>query len=194
MRIQVLLIAAIGGVSLLVLLLVFQPKPLPLTLPEVARANLALREGRLYQTGRTNPFTGFLVEFYPHHVPLSRSVISNGLLNGVSEGWYTNGQIQVREYFKDGVSHGLREKWHENGQKLSEATIVEGKIEGTFRRWHDNGQLAEQIEMKNGNPDGAAMAFYPSGCLKAKTRMQNGKLLEQKTWNDGEMREPPDAR
>jgi antitoxin component YwqK of YwqJK toxin-antitoxin module len=190
-RAPVLLVIAAGVVAAVVLMRL-RPQPESLALAEVARANLQLRDGRLYQVGRTNPFTGFMVEFYPHHAPLSRSVLSNGLLNGLSEGWYTNGQIQVREYFTNGVSHGFREKWHENGKKMSEANIVEGKIEGTFRRWHDNGQLAEQIEMKQGAPDGAAAAYYPSGCLKARTRAQAGKVIDQKIWNDGEMREPSD--
>src|SRR3954464_15506024 len=72
---------------------------------EVPRGGLELREGRFYQTGQTNPFTGLSYESYADGSLLSRSVISNGLLNGVSESWYTNGQRQVREHFKDGISH-----------------------------------------------------------------------------------------
>jgi len=188
-RNSLLLFLAFCAVALLLLLWRQTPRP-QAQLPEVSRADLVLRAGLWYQAGQTNPFTGWLVEFYQPGSLRSRSVVSNGLLNGVSEGWYTNGQIQVREHFKDGISHGWRQKWHENGSNLSEATIVEGKIVGTFRSWHDNGQLAEQIEMRQGNPDGVAFAYYPSGFLKARTRVEDGKILEQKSWHDGETRSP----
>src|SRR5947207_8749130 len=81
---------------------------------ELERPELALHNGRLCRTGETFPFSGFLVERYADGAMKSRSAISHGLLNGPSEGWSTNGVLQIREHFKDGVSHGFREKWHDN--------------------------------------------------------------------------------
>src|ERR1043166_7098902 len=81
---------------------------------EVPRSQLVQSNGHWYQVGQTNFFTGVLVDKYPNGLLLARSQISNGLLNGLSETWYTNRQLQVRENFKDGISDGLREKWHEN--------------------------------------------------------------------------------
>jgi antitoxin component YwqK of YwqJK toxin-antitoxin module len=155
-------------------------------LRETRTREMVQNGGRWYKIGETNVYTGWMVDFYPGGTRCSRSEISNGLLHGVCEMWYTNGQMQVREYYKDGISDGLREKWHENGSRLSEATIAEGKVTGTFRSWHDNGQLSEQIEMKVGRPDGVALAYYPSGFLKAETTMDNGTLRNRKTWKDGE--------
>src|SRR5712691_10341024 len=54
-------------------------------LREVPRANLSLREGHWFEAGQTNPFTGWIVEFYPMASRLSRAAISNGLFHGVSE-------------------------------------------------------------------------------------------------------------
>jgi antitoxin component YwqK of YwqJK toxin-antitoxin module len=115
-------------------------------------------------------------------------VISNGFLTGLSQCWYTNGQLQVRESFNEGVSNGLREKWYENGARQSQACIVAGKIIGTFQSWYNNGQLAEQIEMQRGQPDGTAWAYYPSGFLKAKTTVKEGKVLDRRSWEDGQQR------
>lgn len=154
--------------------------------PAVSRTNLLLLEGRWFQLPQTNLFTGYLVEHYPDGSLLSRSAVSNGLLNGVSEGWYTNGQIQIREHYQDSVADGSRQKWHENGQPKSEAMVVQGKLEGTFRSWHENGQLAEKIEMKRGNPDGPAWAFYPSGFVKAETKVRDGQVVAQQSWEDGQ--------
>ncbi len=74
---------------------------------------------------------------------MSRSVVSNSLLNGLSESWFTNGQIQVRETSRDNFSDRLRNKWYPNGRKLLEAPIVHGEIEGILRHWHNDDSLAE---------------------------------------------------
>jgi len=157
------------------------PKPTP---REVPVRELTLRDGRSYWKDQTVPFTGAITEAYPGGISKSRSVLSNGLLDGVSEGWYTNGVLQVREHFVDGVSHGLREKWFDSGVKMSEATIKEGKIEGVFRRWHENGKISEEVEMRGGNPNGTSVAYYPTGSLKARARLEDGKVIEQKFWKD----------
>jgi antitoxin component YwqK of YwqJK toxin-antitoxin module len=162
----------------------FEPNPPA----EVLRSSLVLLDGRLCLRGQTNPFTGIMVEAGESGVLLSRSAVSNGLLEGLCEGFHTNGQRQVAEYFRAGVSDGLRTKWHPNGRKLSQATIVGGKLHGTFRRWFEDGALAEEIEMNQGNPHGLSRSFYPSGFLKAEARMQAGKMLDQKFWKDGEYR------
>ena len=158
---------------------------------EVPRTALEQREGRWYERESTNAFTGWLVEGDAEGRRLARTSISNGIPNGVSEGWYPNGQLQIREHFVNGVSHGLRERWHANGQRQSEATIESGQVVGTFLRWHENGQLAERIGMKAGQADGPALAFYPSGCVKAETLAEAGRILRQSTWPDGERRAVP---
>ncbi len=158
---------------------------------EVPRERLALREGRWCVAEHHAPFTGFLVERYESGQVKSRSSVREGVLEGRSEGWYTNGQKQVTECFHAGVSHGLRTKWHANGRKLSEVQVIEGRIEGTFRRWNEDGTLAEEMEMKGGQPDGISRAFYPSGFLKAEARLEGGKLLEQKFWKEEEHQSLP---
>ncbi len=180
------------GVAAVLLVLVglwfLRPRPQPQAAawPTVARSNLVMRTGGWYLLESTNPFTGFMEDPYPDGQLLSRTAISNGLLNGLCETWYTNGQVQMREHFTNGVSNGLRQKWHPNGQLETEANIVAGVIEGTFRRWHDNGQLAEEIQMKGGQPDGTAVAYFPSGFVKAETQVRAGKIIDRQIWQDGE--------
>ena len=162
-----------------------RPAPLPETV-EVSRAQLVLRDGRLYLPDATVPFSGFMHETSDAGTPRSRSRLVDGRLDGLSEGWHTNGVKQIEEHFRAGVSHGRRTKWDENGQKLSEAQIVEGRLEGMFRRWHADGTLAEELPMIAGQPEGLARSFYPSGCLKAEARLQAGRVREQHQWQDGE--------
>jgi antitoxin component YwqK of YwqJK toxin-antitoxin module len=180
------------AISILGLLVIASPfflrpeKIAPVFLPEEERKNLVFRDGRLFPAHGETFFTGIMIERYETGLLKSRSAISNGLLEGVSEGRYTNGLLQVREHFKRGTSNGVREKWDERGNKISEALVVDGKLEGIFRRWHENGHLAEQIEMRRGVPDGTALAYFPSGFLKTEAKLQDGHLVEKRSWKDGE--------
>ncbi len=152
---------------------------------EVERGFLTLVGGRL-QSGETL-FSGLMVERYPDRSLMSRSEILAGRMHGVSEGWFTNGALQVREHFEQGISHGLRIRWNEHGTKVAEARIVSGKIEGMFRRWHDNGVLAEELAMVHGEPEGVSRAWYPSGHLKAVVQMSGGAQVSRMDYADGEV-------
>jgi antitoxin component YwqK of YwqJK toxin-antitoxin module len=171
--------------------LAFPRRAKPAPVMTVAHHDLVLRDGRWYRQTESNAFTGIMLDVYPNGATLAHSAISNGVANGLSETWYTNGQLQMRENFRDGVSDGFRQKWYENGAKMSEANIVDGKITGLFQSWYENGRPKERIEMKAGNPDGVAWAFYPSGFTSAETSLQEGKVLNRKTWKDGEYKTTP---
>ena len=186
-------IAFLAGVALLVWFWVDAArKKVPLApapvLVEVARTNLELRPNGWFPKGQTNPFSGVLVDYYSGGQLMSRSVVSNGLLEGRSEGWYTNGQLQVQETYRANFSDGLRTRWYANGRKLSEAPVVRGQISGLYRRWYADGKLAEEIPMKDGQIDGEGRAYYESGFVKAAVKYQAGKAVEQKMWKDGEQK------
>lgn len=168
----------------------FVSSPTPLSVP---LAWLSIHDGRLHRQGQSHPFTGVMAEHYPTGALKSRSELSNGLLQGVSEGWNTNRVLLVRERFLRGVSHGTREKWHANGKRLSISEIVHGKLHGTFQRWHEDGTLAEAIEMKDGVPHGTSRVYYPSGCLQIQALVENGVVVARTNWSDGQMPAPSAA-
>ena len=133
-------------------------------------------------------YSGYLVEYYPGSETnqlRSRSLIRGGKLNGLSEGWYAGGQLQVSETFIDGKSHGTRVKWHTNGRKEAEDSIAKGELNGPCRKWHDNGQLAEEMTMVNGEAHGQARSWHPDGSKKAEVRLEMGKVVEQEFWELG---------
>lgn len=180
---------ALGLTFGLVLVLVWRPARLPVAaLPELARTNLIRLDGRWCQRGQTNPFTGMLLDYYPGGTLMSRSLVSNGLLEGLSEGWFTNRQPEIRETYRTNVADGLRTRWYPGGQKLSEAMIVLGQIQGPFRRWHLNGTLAEEIPMRDGRQEGVGRVFYPSGFLAMEVERRAGRVVAQQEWKDGEQK------
>jgi antitoxin component YwqK of YwqJK toxin-antitoxin module len=170
----------------------WHPQVPPPALPEFPRAAMMTRDGRLHLTNDPAPYTGWLVVHDPGGRLRSRSMLSNGVLNGLSEGWNAAGGLEIRESYVGGVCHGLRTRWHTNGVVLSQTTFVAGQPDGVFRRWHPNGTLAEQIEFRNGQEAGTSLALYPSGHLKATATVADGRLVENQFWPDGVMAAAPD--
>jgi len=192
-RWNLLIPLVLGSALVLALLLTRRPVAPPHLAPtpvlaELARTNLVRSAGLWFQIGHTNPFTGILVETYPGGHLMSRSVVAKGLLNGLSEGWYTNGQLQVSESYRANFSDGIRTRWYANGKKLSEARVVAGKIQGIYRRWYADGVLSEEIPMHDGEIEGEGRAYYESGCVKAVVEYHGGKVVRQQTWKDGEQK------
>lgn len=152
---------------------------------EKFRNELVFKEGRLYETNGTMLFAGFVCDKYDDGKLKSRSAVSNGLLEGLSQGWWTNGALQVTEIFSNGISNGIRTKFYPGGSTQSVANIVAGQMQGLFRTWHENGKPAEQVTLTNGVADGLAYSYHPDGSLKARVRLDHGNVLEQKFWEPG---------
>ena len=156
----------------------------PLT--EVHRTNLVQDAAGWGWPGRSNRFSGLLVDTYPDGVLKSRSVVSNGLLQGLSQGWHTNGILQVEETYEAGVSHGLRSKWYPDGRLLSEAPIDRGRLQGVFQHWDEQGNLVEEIELQAGQPDGLSRSYHPDGSIRTEVRMRVGQVVETRSWETGQ--------
>jgi antitoxin component YwqK of YwqJK toxin-antitoxin module len=151
--------------------------------PTLTLNDVELVEGRLMQRNRPGqPFTGWLVEHYPDGSLKSRSMVRDGKLNGISQGWYPDGSLQIEEHFIQGVANGLVTRWHANSRTLSEATARDGRLHGVYRRWHTNGQLAEEITYTEGKPHRLSRAWFPNGKLKAEVQLGHGKVLHQQFW------------
>ena len=122
----------------------------------IERANLELKSGVLFVRGESEPFSGFLVEHYDKGAKKIEIVIRRGVVDGLSRGWFENGQLEVEEHFVHGISDGRRTRWHANGQRRSTGLIVQGKFSGLYEEWHPNGRKAIEITFRNGKPDGLA--------------------------------------
>jgi len=158
----------------------------PETAAERTSAELIRQAGALWEKSTQRPFTGWLVERYPEGSLRSRSWLSNGVLSGISEGWHTNGVLQIQEHFLAGVSEGPVTRWRDDGSKVSEGVAQAGKLEGWFRRWHTNGQMSEEVTLRVGEPFGLSRSWFPSGSLQAEVRLDAGRVVTQHFWKDGD--------
>ena len=178
---RAVLLSAIG---LAVLVTYLQTRQRPKTVQtnvEVDRKELVLKDGLLVRNGQSNAFTGLMLESYPDGNLQSRSAVSNGLLEGLSEGWHTNGVLAVRESFVGGRSHGVRTKWDAASNRIAESSIREAKIHGFHREWHANGQLALDAEMADGQPHGEVWKWSADGLPVGRWILSNGVVLESRT-------------
>lgn len=145
---------------------------------------LEKRGDMLFEPGAAAPFRGLLIDSYPGGLRKIRIEIAGGKPNGLSRGWYANGQLEVEEHFVAGVASGKRVRWYENGQKRSEAQIENGEITGTFIQWHDNGQKAAEAALVSGEPEGLSRGWYPSGARKSLVEIRGGEVVSREYWED----------
>lgn len=170
------------------------PDPPP-SVRQVELADTYKTNDLTYVKGEAAPFNGQIVEHYRDGQRKSQTDISDGLLEGMSFGWFTNGTMQVEEPFQAGKAHGKRTKWRIDGTKLSEAEIVNGELHGVFRRWHENGELSQRVPMQNGKPHGESLAWHPNGNLKARVTLTNGVVVTQEFFDEsGKAQSDKDAQ
>jgi antitoxin component YwqK of YwqJK toxin-antitoxin module len=151
----------------------------PVSLREMTRDQLELREEELFVKGESEAYDGALVAFFPENVCKLKVEIRDGKSHGISRGWYENGQQEVEEYFSQGVSQGKRTRWFNNGSIKSEAIIVDGKISGTFRKWHDNGNKAAEAQFVEGTAHGISQGWDRDGKLKSRVVLKEGEIVER---------------
>lgn len=155
-----------------------QPEPVDaereLLLSLVSRSN-----DMMFASGAVDPFTGAVVEYYQNGQLKSKTQVIAGKLHGVSYGYFTNGQMQVEEFFTNGVSHGVRKKWHMDGQLLSQGEIIGGQFHGPFRKYHPNGKLAQEVMLSNGIPHGISRSWDTNGTVINTVEMRNGQKVEE---------------
>ena len=89
----------------------------------------------------------------------------DGKKDGVSKGWYPNGQLKSKFNWK-GRMHGLYQEWYDNGQKKLEGTQKDGKEDGLFTEWYENGQKRKEVTFKDGKPDGYWIYWDREGHFK----------------------------
>ena len=159
-------------------------------LASVPRLQLETRAGLFHQSNSVPPFTGWMTDAHPDGSLKLRTAVVDGRLHGVSEGWYTNGVMELSEHFDRGVTQGPRTTWYPTGQLRSEGQLVAGLQQGTYRQWHENGALAAEVGFQDGKAQGLSLAWYPDGSLKAEALMKNGLVEVRHFYATGERREP----
>ena len=83
--------------------------------------------------------------------------------DGISRGWYPNGNLKSEQTYKDGKQDGLWIEYREAGMKGIEGTYKNGKADGLWTEWHGDGKKWKEITWKNGKLDGLYTGWYWNG-------------------------------
>jgi len=95
--------------------------------------------------------------------------------NGLNEIYYTNGTGLIKEKFfkKKGLIDGLFEEWYENGNIKRQLSYQDGNQVGKTYTYDDDGDLIREAEIKDNNYINEIKEFYKNGNLRIRIIISN---------------------
>ena len=118
-------------------------------------SELLENNGRMYEPGHEEPYTGKYVIYFE------------------------SGQKRYEGNFVSGKMEGKQIKWHENGQMSYEANFKYGKQQGPYIFWYDNGQKSYEANYKKGKEDGIVTSWDREGNITKTEILENGKVVKE---------------
>ena len=118
-------------------------------------SELLENNGRMYEPGHEEPYTGKYVIYYE------------------------SGQKRYEGNFVSGKMEGKQIKWHENGQMSYEANFKYGKQQGPYIFWYENGQKSYEANYKKGKEDGIVTSWDREGNITKTEILENGKVVKE---------------
>tara|TARA_Y100001936_G_scaffold253082_1_gene315693 strand:+ start:1502 stop:2479 length:978 start_codon:yes stop_codon:yes gene_type:complete len=115
----------------------------------------------------------------------------DGILNGLFEEYYPNGQLKTKVIYKNGRKDGLYESYWNNGQEKAKNIYKNGIIkDGTYKWFWKNSQLHLVRTYKNGKLEGLYKAFYKHGQLRNTGEYSNNYKngIFESYWFNGQLR------
>lgn len=86
-----------------------------------------------------------------------------GLLDGLNETYWENGQKQSESNYKDNEKDGLHKAWYRNGQLEVEENYKNGFRHGIKKRYNSDGTISDELNYKNGKKYGVQKSYYNDG-------------------------------
>ncbi|MBK9290498.1 MAG: toxin-antitoxin system YwqK family antitoxin [Bacteroidetes bacterium] len=130
----------------------------------------------------------------------------DGVLHGLSEWYFANGNPMMRTHYNRGKLHGKQERFYENGVLQSVSWYKEDQLDslmqhysiagrlvleeyyrndvlhGPYRRYYDDGALFAEGAYHEGMMDGSWLYYSPDGMIIGKGEFKMGAGV-QKAWH-----------
>lgn len=133
------------------------------------------KKGDMFYIKETGaPLTGTLIRTFADGQ--FKSAFVDGILNGESQGYYTNGKLEHTITFKDNKKEGPFKKYDENGNLLASSNYKADKLEGDFIAYYPNGAVYFKETYQNDLLNGVKEIHYESGQLKSSATYKNNLL------------------
>ena len=94
----------------------------------VDRSLLQELDGLIYAPNQSEPFTGYVTEYYSSGQLRHEIEYVDGKLNGLSRGWYESGRYRFEQNHVNGKFHGLLRYWQNSGRLTEDKVYVDGEI------------------------------------------------------------------
>jgi TonB family protein len=162
--------------------------------------------------------TGLLVQYNPQGILISEDYYENGLKEGLSKTWYSNGSSESEGTYLKNKKSGFWTTWHIDGSIQSQGNYVDGdeegewnvwykgdkiastgnykfgKRDGPWKNWFKNGSIEQEGTYKEDKREGAWTFYFQSGPVSAKEIYQNGEAVKVEFWDEqGNPVEPTDV-
>jgi len=135
---------------------------------KVTSINLVERQEITYEVNSQSPFSGISEDYYENGQLKLRENFNDGKRNGLSLEYYENGQLWGKAFWKDGNRDGLTESYQENGQRLGSNELKDGVVHGITKMYFESGQLRSIMNYKDGYLDGLTEMYQENGQLMGK--------------------------
>jgi len=118
----------------------------------------------IYAIKNKIPITGFVYEKNKYGGLKFKSMFINGKLNGISQEWCDNGQLESEEYYIDGVLNGIK-RYECSGKVMGEAVLTNGNGFLKLNYWTGTSSITEykngkQISIKCFDANGIEKPCY----------------------------------
>lgn len=122
-------------------------------------------------------YSGYAVQSYPNGSIKARIGFFNGKKQGISRGYYPDGQLRQLTPYHQNLVHGEARNWFgtEEHSLLAVRNFYLGKLHGTFKKWYKSGQLFKVMNYNMGKEEGMQQAFNENGDIYANYEAKNGR-------------------
>ena len=161
-------------------------------------ADLDISDSQAHIKSTNEPFTGAAVRHYDNGQLKKRLTYVDGLPYGISEEYFSNGQVKSRGYHKGAswngdlwmvipIRDGTWEYYYQNGQLSKKENYQTGQVNGVWESFYKNGQLMSKGEMFPfwDNKDGAWNYYSSDGTLINTDEYIKGKFQAEGHYKDG---------
>ena len=118
---------------------------------------------------------GQWVYYYENGKPKEISGYKNGLVDGLSEGWFDNGNKWFSYTYANGKLNGLETYYYYNGKTKSSSELKDDRKNGTTKYFDIKGMLSSSAAYVNDNLEGMTFGYHSNGKLKSELKYAGNK-------------------
>jgi len=133
--------------------------------------NTALKAKGVFDTdGKRNGEWKF---YYPDGSIEEISHYDHGQTNGLTDGWFKNGNLNYHENYSKDLLEGVSKVYYYNGNIKSELFYKSGKKNGEVRDYYNSGLLQSVENYIDGKKEGASTNYFQNGMIESTWSYKN---------------------